>query len=67
MNPILGEDFCFENFFLNYFSRRLKKESKPSKFEYNPELSEEDNKRIEQLYKENEERNKLIDDMLKLA
>ena len=48
-------------------SRKLKKESKPSKFEYNPELSEEDNKRIEQLYKENEEGNKLIDDMLKLA
>jgi hypothetical protein len=47
-------------------SRKLKKESKPSKFEYNPELSEEDNKRIEQLYKENEERNKLIDDMLRL-
>ena len=48
-------------------ARRLKKESKPFKFEYNPELSEEDNKRIEKLYKENEERNKQIDDMLKLS
>ena len=46
-------------------SRRLRKESKPSKFEYNPELSEEDNKRMEQLQNENEERNKLIDDMLR--
>jgi hypothetical protein len=46
-------------------SRNVKKESKPSKFEYNPELSEEVNKRIEQLYKENEERNRLINDLLK--